>query len=92
MLQTYAPVIFSVTVFILMRFRSFSTVYTDTICMRFRFDHLSRAFSSRCVFDVNAPRISVDGRPKRIEMYAFSKRKPISVDEAFDFLSIQAKI
>ena len=41
--------------------------------MRFRFDPLSRAFSNRrCVFNENAQRISVDGRPKRIEMYAFS--------------------
>ena len=35
----------------------------------------------RCVFNENTQRISVDGRPKRIEMYAFSKR--ISVDGAF---------
>ena len=77
MLQTYPSVIFSVTVFILMRFRLFSAVYTDTMCMRFRFDHLSRAFSSRCVFDVNAPRISVDERPKRIEMYAFSNKEAL---------------
>ena len=39
--------------------------------MRFRFDPLSRAFSNRCVFDENAQRISVDVRPKRIEMYGF---------------------
>ena len=35
---------------------------------------LSRAFSNRCVFndfDKNAQRISVAGRLKRIEMYAF---------------------
>ena len=36
----------------------------------FRFDPLSIAFSNRCVFDENTQRISVDGRPKRIEMYA----------------------
>ena len=40
--------------------------------MRFLFDPLSRAFSNRCVFDENAQRISVDVRPKRIEMYGFS--------------------
>ena len=40
--------------------------------MRFRFDPLSRAFSNRCVFYENAQRISVDVRPKRIEMYGFS--------------------
>ena len=36
--------------------------------MRFRFDPPSRAFSNRCVFDENAQRIAVDGRPKRLEM------------------------
>lgn len=42
----------------------------NTICMRFRFDQLSRAFSNWCVFHENAQRISVDGRPWRIEMYS----------------------
>ena len=37
---------------------------------RIRFDPLSREFSNRRVFVENAQRISVDGRPKRIEMYA----------------------
>ena len=41
--------------------------------MRFRFDPLSRAFSNGCVFDENAQRISLDGRPKGMEMCAFSK-------------------
>ena len=36
--------------------------------MRFRFDPPSRAFSNRCVFDENAQRVAVDGRPKRLEM------------------------
>ena len=53
-------------------FDAFSTVHTNTVCMHFRFDPLSRAFSNRCVFYENAQHISVDGRPKRIEMYAFS--------------------
>ena len=35
-----------------------------------RFDPLSRAFSNRCVLDEQVQRISVDGRPKLIEMYA----------------------
>ena len=70
MLQTHALTIFAVIVFILMSFRRFSTVRTDTICMRFRFDPLSRAFSNRCVFDENAQCVSVVGRPKRMEMYA----------------------
>ena len=39
----------------------------DMLCIRF--DPLSREFSNRRVFDENARRISVDGRPKRIEMY-----------------------
>ena len=68
MLQTHAPKILSVIVFILMLFRP----STNTICMRFRFDPLSKAFSNRCVFDENAQRISVDVRPKRIEIYGFS--------------------
>ena len=65
MLQTPVPAIFSVFVFILMRFQPFSTVQTDTICMRFRFDLLSRTFSNRtkthqtvCVF--KQKRTSVD--------------------------------
>ena len=62
MLQTHAPVIFSVIVFILMRFLPFSTVQTNTICMRFHFDPLSE----------NSHRVTMDGRPERIEMYAFS--------------------
>ena len=49
--------------------------------MRFRLIHLQERFSNWCVFNENTQRISVDGRPKRIEMYAFSKR--ISVDGAF---------
>ena len=68
MLQTHAPAILPVIVFILMLFPP----STNTICMRFRFDPLSRAFSNRCVFNENAQRISVDGRPNLIEMYGFS--------------------
>ena len=37
---------------------------------RFGFDPLSRGFSNRCVLDEQVQRISVDGRPKRIAMYA----------------------
>ena len=43
----------------------------------FRFDPLSRAFSNRCVCDENAQLIGVDGRPKRIETYAFSKENAL---------------
>ena len=59
--------------FILMRFRQSTLI--RYVSVRFRFDPPSRAFSNRCVFDENAQRISVDGKPKRIEIHAFSKRK-----------------
>ena len=50
---------------------TFSTFHTKTICMRFRFDPLLRAFLNRCVFDENAQR-----------NVCVSKRKRISVDGA----------
>ena len=50
MLKTHAPVIFSVN-------DTFSTVHTNKIRIRLRFDPLSRAFSNRCVFDQNPQRI-----------------------------------
>ena len=75
MLQTDAfaifQAIFPFIVFILMRFQPSSTVHIDMMYNRFRFDPLSRAFSNRWVFDEYAQRISVDGRRKRAEMYAF---------------------
>ena len=37
-------------------FDVFSTVHNNTICMRFRFDPLSKAFLNRCVFDENGQR------------------------------------
>ena len=42
--------------------------------MHFRFDILSKAFSNRCLYDEDAQHItiSLDGRPRRIELYAFS--------------------
>ena len=58
-------------------FDAFWTVQTNRTCMRIRFDQLSRAFSNRCVFDQNPQRISVDRRPKRIEMYAFSNENAL---------------
>ena len=42
-----------------------------------RFDPLSKAVSNRCVFDENTQCINVDGRPTRIEMYAFSKENAL---------------
>ena len=50
MLKTHAPAIFSVI-------DAFSTVHTNKIRIRLRFDPLSRAFSNRCVFDQNPQRI-----------------------------------
>ena len=52
-------------------FNGFSTAHTNKICMHFRFDILSKAFSNRCLYDENAQRITVslDGRPRRIELY-----------------------
>ena len=65
-------------------FDAFSAIHTNAIAisMRFRFDPLSRAFPNRCVFDENAQRISMDGRPKLSEMCAFSnenREDPMSV-------------
>ena len=76
---------YDVIIFILMRFRQ-STLIRH-VSMRFRFDPPSRAFSNRCVFDENAQRISVDGKPKRIEMHAFSKRKRSFLDRVL-FISL----
>ena len=59
------------------RFDAFSCLHQYNTCVRFRFDPLSRAFSNRCVFDENAECISVDGRAKRIEMYAFSNENAL---------------
>jgi len=53
-------------------FDAFSTFHTETICMRCYLDPLSRALSNRCIFYESAGPSSVDGRPKRIESYAFS--------------------
>ena len=51
------------------RFHFDASVDTHTICMRIRF--------VRCVFGENAQRISVEGTPKRIEMYAFSSENAL---------------
>ena len=45
--------------------------------MRFHLYPLSRVFSNRYVFDENAQHFSVDRRPKRIEMYAFSNENAL---------------
>ena len=66
-----------------LHFDAFSTIHTETIGMRSRFDPLSRAFSKRCVSDENVQRNSVDRRPKRIEISAFSKenQEPLTWSE-----------
>ena len=49
------------------------SLHSNKMCIRFRIDLLSRAFSNQCVFDENARRISVDRKADiRIEMYALS--------------------
>ena len=55
MLKTHAPAIFSVN-------DTFSTVHTNKIRIRLRFDPLSRAFSNRCVFDQNPQRIGASAQ------------------------------
>ena len=60
-LYKHAPGIFSVIGSNMMRFRPFSTVHTNTT-ERFQIDAFSMKTLSVCVV----------GRPKRIEMYAFS--------------------
>ena len=47
------------------------------ICMSIRFDQLSKAFSNRCVSDQNPRRNSVNQRPKRNEMDAFSNENAL---------------
>ena len=43
----------------------------------FRFDSLSRAFLNGYFFRENAQRISVEGMPERIQMYAFSNNNAL---------------
>ena len=66
MLQTRACDIFGY----LFHLDAFSTVHTVMICMCFRFDPFSRAFSNECIFDENAQR--VDRMSERIEIYGLS--------------------
>ena len=79
---------YDVIVFILMRFRPFTLI--GYVSVRFRFDPPSRAFSNRCVFDENAQRISVDGKPKRIEVYAFQNENALFWTRSYSFLCINA--
>ena len=40
------------------------------VCVFVLIHLVSQAFSNRCVFDENAQRVSADGRPKCVELYA----------------------
>ena len=76
-----------------LHFDAFSTIHTETIDMRSRFDPLSRAFSTRYISDENAQRNSVDRRPKRIQISPFSKEKqePITRSELLTLLAMQSR-
>ena len=50
------------------------------MCIRFRIDLLSRAFSNQCVFDENARRISVDRKADTHRNVRAFKRKRMSMD------------
>ena len=66
-------------------FDAFSTVHTETIWMRCYLDPLSRALSNRCLFYESAGPSSVNGRPKRIERYAFSNENILMLaGQSFD--------
>ena len=64
-------------------FLLFSTVHSNTMWMRFRFDPLSRVFSNRCIFAENAQRGSVVGRNNASKCIASSNENPL-VDGALE--------
>ena len=74
MLKTHAPAIFSVN-------DAFSTVHTNKIRMRLRFDLLWSAFSNRCVFDQNPQRIGACGQK------AWTHRNICLFDGALHYIS-----
>ena len=47
------------------------------VCISVLIHLVSKAFSNRCVFDENSQHISADGRPKRVELYAFSNENAL---------------
>ena len=67
-LQTHAAAIFLVIVFILRRFRHSTLIY---VCV-FALIHFQEPFQIK-----NAQCTSVDGRPKHIEMCAFSSENAL---------------
>ena len=78
MLQTRAPGIFSVVVFMLMRFPLFTTGHTNMICTRFRFDPPQERFQIDA-FSMKTLSVLVwtQGLRKRIEMSAFSNENAL---------------
>ena len=56
------------------------SLHSDQICIRFRIDPLSRAFSNQYVFDKNVQRISVDRKADTHRIVRAFKRKRVSVD------------
>ena len=58
-------------------FDAFSTVHTNAICTRFRFDHFQERFQINAFSMKTLMGISADGRPKRIEMFAFSNENAL---------------
>ena len=71
-LQTHAPVIFSVIIFFLTCFRLSRRI--RHVCVLVLIHFQQRFQIDAFFFYENARRISVDGRPKRVEMYAFWNR------------------
>ena len=55
------------------------SLHSNKMCIRFRIDLLSRAFSNQCVFDENARRISVDRKADTHRNVRAFKRKRKSV-------------
>ena len=53
------------------------TVHTSTKDIRIRFNPLSRAFPNLYGFGGSDPRVSVDGRPKRIKKYTDSNESAL---------------
>ena len=74
MLKTHAPAIF-------LAIDAFSTVHTNKIYMRLRFDPFSRAFSNRCDFDQNPQRIGACGQK------AWTHRNICLFDGALHYIS-----
>ena len=73
-IELHAPVIFSVIIFFLTCFRL--SRRKRHVCV-FVLIHFQQRFQIDAPFYENARRISVNGRPKRAEMYAFSNKNAL---------------